>query len=71
MIVEIIFVDRPCPWEIEFPFPGSLMSTFLADEAFEPMANVLEFAADVMYLLISSCMQAQVQGLRFRITFKM
>ena len=32
-IIEIILVDRPSPWEFEFPSPGSLTSTFLANSA--------------------------------------
>ena len=29
LIIEMILVDRLAPWEFEFPFPGSLISTVL------------------------------------------
>ena len=31
-IIEMIWWIGLAPWEFEFPFPGSLISTFLVDE---------------------------------------
>ena len=42
-IIEIIWRTGLAPWEFEFPFPGSLISTFLEKYAFTKKTE-MEFA---------------------------